>query len=79
VTTNYIIDPAPAIFRTVQEWSNGAITQSYAYGPDHLEANPVGGKSQFYLPDRLGSVRLITDPNANILTTNNYDAFGNPQ
>ena len=79
VTTKYIVDPSRSVFQNVQEWSGGAITKSYVYGDDRLECNPASASLQFYLPDRLGSVRIITDQNGNVTSTYNYDAFGAQQ
>lgn len=79
ITTNYIVDPSRSVFQNVQEWSGGAITKSYVYGIDRLECNPVSGSPQFYLPDRLGSVRFVTDASGNVTATYNYDVFGAQQ
>ncbi len=76
VTTSYIVDPSQNVFQTVQERSGGAITTSHVYGIDRLQSNPAAGTSQFYLPDRIGSVRLVTDPTGNITANSNFDAFG---
>jgi hypothetical protein len=40
---------------------------------------PTTGTAQFYLHDRIGSVRLITDPAVNVTETLGYDAFGAQQ
>ncbi len=72
----HIIDPAQKIYQVVQDRSNGAIMQSYIFGTDKIEANPSTGAEQFYLIDRLGSVRLITDANAGVVASSSYDVFG---
>jgi hypothetical protein len=46
---------------------------------DHHIRKPTTGSAQFYLHDRIGSVRLITDPSANVAETLGYDAFGAQQ
>ena len=87
VTTGYIVDPSQSVYQTIQERSGGSITQSYAHGVDRLEVNPqslglqfpVSGGSLFYLPDRLGSVRGLTNGSGVVEQTMNYDAFGNQQ
>ena len=76
VTTKYIVDPSRDVFQNVQEWGGGAITKSYVYGNGRLEGNPVSGIPQFYLTDRIGSVRVITNSSGSVTATYNYDAFG---
>jgi hypothetical protein len=44
---------------------------------DQLFARSVSGTISWYLTDRLGSVRTITDVSGNVLDTINYDGFGN--
>jgi YD repeat-containing protein len=79
VTTDFVVDSIPKSFQVVQERVSGAITRSYVYGNDRLNCNPVTGSASYYLPDRLGSVRQITDPSGNITSTFAYDVYGNPQ
>ena len=42
---------------------------------DRLIRKPATGSTQFYLHDRIGSVRLIADPSANVTETLGYEAF----
>jgi len=46
---------------------------------DRLLRKPTTGTTQFYLHDRIGSVRLITDPAVNVTETLGYDAYGSQQ
>ncbi len=74
--TRYIIDANRPIFETVQERSTTGITASYTYGLDRLLRKPTTGNAEFYLHDRIGSVRHIADPSANVTESFSYDAFG---
>ncbi len=59
--------------------SAGSLTNRYLYGPgiDELFARvSASGTAQWYLPDRLGSVRQIANANATIADTLTYDSFG---
>ena len=78
-TTRFLIDPNRPIYETVQERSPSGITESYTYGLDRLIRKPTTGTAKFYLHDRIGSVRLVTDPSANVMETLGYDAFGAQQ
>ena len=79
VGTRYIIDANRAIYDTVQERSPSGITASYTYGFDRLINKPASGSARFYLHDRIGSVRLITDSAATATEIFGYDAFGAAQ
>jgi hypothetical protein len=43
--------------------------------PARLIRKPATGSAQFYLHDRIGSVRLIADPSVNVTETLGYEAF----
>ena len=74
--TSYVIDPNRSVYEVVQERNgSGTITASYTFGTTRL-ATWNGSAVTFELNDRLGSVRLVTDANGNVLQTNNYDALG---
>jgi YD repeat-containing protein len=79
VNTAYVVDPSQSVYQVVQERTGGAISQSYIYGMNRLIANPVGGTDQFLIPDRLGSIRVVTDSSKNVLYTFSYDVFGAQQ
>jgi hypothetical protein len=77
VITQHIVDPSQKLFQTIQDRSSGAITQSYIFGIDKLETNVTSSTAQYYLFDRLGSLRIVTGPSSNLITSNSFDAFGN--
>lgn len=76
VLTRLIIDANRPIFETVQERQTSGITASYTYGLDRLIRKLATGNPEFYLHDRIGSVRHIADPSANVTEGFTYDAFG---
>lgn len=76
VLTQFIIDANRPIFETVQERNASGITNSYTYGLDRLLRKPATGNAEFYLHDRIGSVRHIANPSANVTESFSYDAFG---
>jgi RHS repeat-associated protein len=49
---------------------------SYVYGPAGKIAKHVNSTTDFYHTDHLGSTRLITDENGDVLTTVEYNPFG---
>jgi RHS repeat-associated protein len=49
---------------------------SYVYGPAGKIAKNVNIATDFYHTDHLGSTRLITDENGDVLTTVEYNPFG---
>ncbi len=79
IVTRYVIDPNRPIYETIQERGTAGITASFTYGLDRLTRKPATGPAQFYFHDRLGSVRLTTDPAALVTETLGYDAFGTQQ
>jgi hypothetical protein len=77
--SQFILDPNGPLDEVVQERdSSGAIVASYSYGMDRL-LGILDSTARFYLPDRLGSVRQITDSVGAVLDTRHYDAFGSAQ
>ncbi len=74
--TSYVIDPNRSLYEVVQERDhNNNITASYTFGAARL-ATWNGSAVTFELNDRLGSVRLVTDANGNVIQSYNYDVFG---
>ena len=55
---------------------SGTVSTSYVYGRSRI-AQQHNGQSSLYLPDGLGSTRLLTDSTGNILNSYDYDSFGN--
>jgi YD repeat-containing protein len=73
--TTYIVDPNRSPFEVVQERNGSTVTASYTFGTTRL-ATWNGSAVTFELTDQLGSVRLVTDSNGNVIQTYNYDVFG---
>jgi len=71
VTTKYALDPA-GLTQVLIETTSG---QSTHYLPGLAQ---YGGNAwNYYLPDRLGSVRQLTDPSGAVMLARSYDPFGN--
>jgi len=75
--TSYVIDTNRPVFQAIQERSQGAIVQSHIYGLGRLESISLSGNTAFYLQDRLESARVNVDFTGAILSTADFDAFGN--
>jgi RHS repeat-associated protein len=58
---------------------NGSLTTRRVYGdnPDQPIARVAAGAVSWYLPDRLGSVRLVVGASGAVQDQASYDAFGN--
>jgi RHS repeat-associated protein len=53
-------------------------TTDYIYGPDGLPLEQVNGTTAlYYLHDRLGSTRVLTNAAGGVAATYTYDSFGN--
>ena len=83
--TNYIYDPVTEAYLMEQD-GDGNTTVVYTQEPvkygdviaQHRIDPATGvGQSYYYHPDALGSTRELTDANGDVVTTYNYDAFGN--
>jgi RHS repeat-associated protein len=74
-TTLYLYD-GDNILMELDE--NGNKTAFYAYGPNIDEPifMVISGASYYYHADHLGSIRVLTDANEDIVATYQYDAFG---
>ena len=71
VTTKYALDPT-GLAQVLIETTSG---QSTHYLPGLAQ---YGGNAwSYYLPDRLGSVRQLTDPSGAVMLARSYDPFGN--
>jgi RHS repeat-associated protein len=76
VETRYLIDEMQPYAQVLEEYSpSGAVQVEYVYGND-LIAQEQGSDRTFYHVDGLGSTRVLTDVGGNVISTNNYDAFG---
>jgi YD repeat-containing protein len=77
VLTTFVLDPMRASYEVVQERNvSSTITASYMFDAARLTTWNNGAVA-FPLTDRVGSVRIVTDINGNIVQSNSYDVFGN--
>ena len=75
VETRYLLDEGITA-NVWEEYSpNGSVQASYVYGYD-LISQVRSGVSSFYLVDGLGSTRLLTDTQGQVLNAYGYEAFG---
>jgi RHS repeat-associated protein len=52
-------------------------TNDYIYGPNGMPIEQINGSNVTYMhQDQLGSTRLLTDQNRNVVGTYSYDAYG---
>jgi RHS repeat-associated protein len=71
-----LIDSAQGNAQVLEEYSNaGAVQTSYVYGND-LISQTKDTLTTYYLVDGLGSTRILTDTQGNVLNAYDYDAFG---
>jgi RHS repeat-associated protein len=76
VETRYLIDANRPYAQVLEEYSaNGAVQVSYVYG-NRLISEKQGGGRTFYHVDGLGSTRSLSDTTGNVVSTYNYEAFG---
>jgi RHS repeat-associated protein len=74
--TFYLIDNSQAYAQVLEEYDNTGATQVlYIYGNDLINQTR-GTLTTFYLKDGLGSTRLLTDVQGNVLNSYDYEAFG---
>ncbi|MCK6629794.1 MAG: hypothetical protein L6R45_32040 [Anaerolineae bacterium] len=71
MTTKYALDPT-GLAQVLIETTSG---QSTHYLPGLAQYS--GNAWSYYLPDRLGSVRQLTDPGGAVMLARSYDPFGN--
>ncbi|MEH2292109.1 RHS repeat domain-containing protein [Nostoc sp.] len=76
VERRYLIDEMQPYAQVLEEYSsNGAVQVEYVYGND-LIAQEKGSDRTFYHVDGLGSTRILTDATGNVVSTYDYDAYG---
>ncbi|MEH2292107.1 RHS repeat-associated core domain-containing protein, partial [Nostoc sp.] len=76
VETRYLIDEMQPYAQVLEEYSsNGAVQVEYIYGND-LIAQEKGSDRTFYHVDGLGSTRVLTDSTGSVVSTYNYEAYG---
>jgi choice-of-anchor C domain-containing protein len=74
--TFYLLDGVQAYPQVVAEYDAAGVTQvSYVYGNDLINQTREN-QTTFYLMDGLGSTRLLTDAQGNVLNAYDYEAFG---
>jgi RHS repeat-associated protein len=75
VETRYLLDEGITA-NVWEEYSpNGSVQASYMYGCD-LITQTQGTQTSYYLVDGLGSTRLLTDTQGQVLNSYGYEAFG---
>jgi RHS repeat-associated protein len=75
VETRYLLDEGITANVWEEYSANGAVQASYVYGND-LISQTRGSATSFYLVDGLGSTRLLTDSQGQVLNAYGYEAFG---
>ena len=76
VETQYLIDEVQPYAQVLEEYSpNGAVLVEYVYGND-LIAQEQGNSRTFYHVDGLGSTRVLTDEQGSVVSTYDYEAYG---
>jgi RHS repeat-associated protein len=74
--THYLLDNSQAYAQVLEEYNNtGTLQVAYTFGNDLINQTR-NGLTTFYMVDGLGSTRLLTDVQGNVLNIYDYDAFG---
>jgi RHS repeat-associated protein len=75
VETRYLLDEG-IVANVWEEYApNGTVKAAYVYGHD-LITQTQAGQTSYYLVDGLGSTRLLTDTQGQVLNAYGYEAFG---
>jgi RHS repeat-associated protein len=77
VTTRYVFDPVMAGSIMGEYDAGGALVAHYGYGLGLVSRTNAAGQSAYYAFDALGSTRQITDAAGQVVTSYDYDPFGN--
>ena len=73
VETSYLVDELRPYAQVLEEYdAQGNPISTYTYGLDLISRD-----GQFYHVDGLGSTRLLSDENGEVLESYDYDAYGN--
>jgi RHS repeat-associated protein len=75
VETLYLLDEGLTANVWEEYGPSGAVQGSYSYGYD-LITQTQAGQASYYLVDGLGSTRLLTDAQGQVLNSYGYEAFG---
>ena len=76
-TTRYLLDPTGGQSERLSRTANGTTTV-YLRGWGAELADETGGTASWYVTDRLGSVRAITNSSGSVTGQYTYDAWGTP-
>ena len=75
VETRYLLDEG-SVANVWEEYApNGTVQTAYVYGND-LITQTQANQTSYYLVDGLGSTRLLTDTQGQVLNSYGYEAFG---
>jgi RHS repeat-associated protein len=75
VETRYLLDEGMTANVWEEYGPGGSVQASYVYGND-LVTQTQAGQTSYYLVDGLGSTRLLTDVQGQVLNSYGYEAFG---
>ena len=76
VETRFLVDENRSDRKVIEEYRpNGAVEAYYVYGPVRI-SQTRGTDTSYFLPDALGTTRVLTDHNGNVSDTYDFDAFG---
>jgi RHS repeat-associated protein len=75
VETRYLLDEGMTANVWEEYGPDGTVQGSYSYGYD-LITQTQAGQTSYYLVDGLGSTRLLTDAQGQVLNSYGYEAFG---
>jgi RHS repeat-associated protein len=78
-SASYTQDLAGGLSQILASATGGATSDYFRDGSGSLLAALTGGARTWYGLDRQGSVRQTLDDGANVLATQNYDPYGNPE
>ncbi len=73
--SDFLTVPVGGQNRIVVQAEGGSLARHYIYG-ERLLYGGGAGHSEFYLEDRMGSVRLVTDQNQSVLRCQQFTPFG---
>jgi len=78
-TTEVVDDPAASVIQSVlfEVNGDGSIAAKYARCGSMLISVTSGGATKYLHCDLLGSVRVVTDANGDVVGTQSFDSFGN--
>jgi RHS repeat-associated protein len=74
--TRYLIDDVHTDAQVLEEYQpSGTVLVSYVYGKDLISQKQDTSRTYYHV-DALGSTRVLTDATGNVVSTYNYDAYG---